>query len=63
MLLEELLEPLELELDCSLPETDPLLDLLEEFTELDLLLEEEEVEEDWLDFFDLESEEGCDFAL
>ena len=62
MLLEELLEPPELELDCGFPEPDPLTDLPEEFEELDLLLEEEEVLEDWLDFFDLESEEGCDFC-
>ena len=57
MLLEELLEPPELELDCGFPEPDP-----PEFEELDLLLEEEEVLEDWLDFFDLESEEECDFC-
>ena len=62
MLLEELLEPPELELDCGFPEPDPLTDPPEEFEELDLLLEEEEVLEDWLDFFDLESEEECDFC-
>ena len=49
-------------MDCAFPEPDPLTDPPEEFEELDLLLEEEEVLEDWLDFFDLESEEGCDFC-
>ena len=60
MLLEELLEPPELELDCGFLEPDPLTDLLEEFEELDL--EEEEVLGDWLDFLDLESEEECNFC-